>query len=1103
MANSKFDPYHQWLSIPPEEQPANHYRLLGLKTFESNADIIDSAAQRQITYVRSFSLGQHAEESQAILNELATARATLLKASYKAEYDKQLTAKLQTSSSSANQDLPPGDSVPKIAPAPRIKSHETRSVKKQITKAQPQKKRSSNLIFGVVGIAGFLVVAALISWTLSSSVQPNVAELPVNQPTNPGSASSRTADQNTSNTATEESPKTRKQDEEPLASSLEAAAAVGGDSSKDDLEATEDPAAQLASGNDDSAANDTDEVTVTVNSNPATITLVDEAKAKSLQASWAKKLGVPIEFTNSIGMRLRVIPPGTFMMGTKEQAAKLATITVTANVHQVTLTQPYAIGIHEVTQAQYKQITGVNPSKRANRPDHPVELINWDDAVEFCRKLSERPSEKAAGLVYRLPTEAEWEHACRAGTTGKYYFRDDRGQLDDYGWISSNSNQSYHAVGQKQPNEWGLYDMYGNVGEWCHDWYEDFASLSVTDPTGPSSGRFRIIRGGGWRSVAVGMGSAFRGASTGNYRNHPDVGFRVAVNLAEGGHKLTPSLTQTVSAEPPNANAAIGELPGPDSPEASEPTSRTSQSSTRRRPPPPSADAPFDANAAKRHQRDWGRHLRLPMVVNNSVGMRFALVPPGKFTMGSPAEENEEIELGPHRGSAKPSHQVTLPNPLYFGIHEVTRQQLAFVMNDQANRNASPTLPAGNVSWNDATAFCRKLSELPLEKSNGRVYRLPTEAEWEYVCRAGSTAAFFWGDDLSRIPEFAWVRSNSGRQVRNIGTRYANPWGIHDLHGNLWEWCQDWFGPYAALENNVSPKGPTTGKFRVLRGGAFNDDGVSSAWRNMNQVDLKHNLHGMRVVLEVKDGSIVPEDDSAPEAPGNSTSDPIPGNPGANNRTSNGASKKNQNKIQSEPSPFFLGAWTYQVNGTSIKASVTLNSDGTVTWINLQTNVTGQKHWTVQRDQSLLISDAARVKGTKGWHIAYFPAPSGVAVCDDWSAGKAKATLTRVGNARPNSGEAQDSWIVGKWSYRSNRTSFRAQFTARSDGTVEWIDGPSNRSLTKYWSQYDSSVVLISDQPGVKSEQGWHLIGRPGRSGRAQCDDWGGGVSAATATRQR
>ena len=168
---------------------------------------------------------------------------------------------------------------------------------------------------------------------------------------------------------------------------------------------------------------------------------------------------------------------------------------------------------------------GTKPS-RFKGLQNPVEKVNWADAVEFCRKLSALPAEKSAGYVYRLPTEAEWEYACRAGTTTRYSFGDSDSELGDYAWYDKNSGRTTHPVGGKKPNAWGLYDMHGNVWERCQDWHGDYPSGSVTDPTGAVSGSYRVYRGGSWNFISDYCRSADR------LRNSPDgrsyyLGFRV------------------------------------------------------------------------------------------------------------------------------------------------------------------------------------------------------------------------------------------------------------------------------------------------------------------------------------------------------------------------------------------------------------------------------------------------------------------------------------------------------------------------------------------------------------------------------------------------
>ncbi len=239
------------------------------------------------------------------------------------------------------------------------------------------------------------------------------------------------------------------------------------------------------------------------------------------------------------GMTLVGIPAGTFTMGSPSGESGRDG---DEKQHRVTLTRGFLMSATEVTQAQYEAVMGSNPSefKGASRP---VEMVSWYDAVRFCNALSEREGLTAAYRIsgenvtwnldadgYRLPTEAEWEYACRAGTTTRFHSGNSDSDLELVGWYSGNSGEQTHDVGTKQPNAWGLYDMHGNVWEWCWDWYGDYGG-SVTDPAGPRSGSRRVLRGGSWYFLAQHCRSANR------YRFNPDgrdssFGFRVVRSSA-------------------------------------------------------------------------------------------------------------------------------------------------------------------------------------------------------------------------------------------------------------------------------------------------------------------------------------------------------------------------------------------------------------------------------------------------------------------------------------------------------------------------------------------------------------------------------------------
>jgi formylglycine-generating enzyme required for sulfatase activity len=228
--------------------------------------------------------------------------------------------------------------------------------------------------------------------------------------------------------------------------------------------------------------------------------------------------------TNSIGMKLVWIPHGTFQMGSNDGEDNEKPI------HTVTISKGFYIGIYEITQEQYQKVMGTNPSKFRGNDNLPVEMVSWIDAREFCTQLCQ----KEGKTTYRLPTEAEWEYACRAGTTSTYGFGDSESQLGDYAWYKQNSGDKTHPVGEKKPNAWGLYDMQGNVWEWCLDWYaKDWYSKGPTkNPLNESYGDkiSRVIRGGCWATYSIYCRVSLRGGLSPYYRDD-NYGFRVVLDL--------------------------------------------------------------------------------------------------------------------------------------------------------------------------------------------------------------------------------------------------------------------------------------------------------------------------------------------------------------------------------------------------------------------------------------------------------------------------------------------------------------------------------------------------------------------------------------------
>lgn len=301
---------------------------------------------------------------------------------------------------------------------------------------------------------------------------------------------------------------------------------------------------------------------------------------------------------------------------------------------------------------------------------------------------------------------------------------------------------------------------------------------------------------------------------------------------------------------------------------------------------PAAAMAPFDAEQAKAFQTAWARYHQIPVDFTNSLGMKFALIPPGAFQMGSSPEDIEELlKQQPDREwkhkilREGPQRSVVLTKPLYFGVFEVTQQQYSQII--QANEQPISDQPADavrpendpavleqkdhpvhDVRWVDAIKFCIELSKKEnfrpnyrlagesVELVDGNGYRLPTEAEWEFACRAGTTTRWYSTNQPHELLSFAWLRDTSHGRTHTVGGLPANAFGLHDLHGNVWEYCQDYYGSYSGATTSVDPTGPAIGEFRVIRGASWYDDTEGTRCANRGWLSQVHGLPsaGFRIV---------------------------------------------------------------------------------------------------------------------------------------------------------------------------------------------------------------------------------------------------------------
>lgn len=547
-----------------------------------------------------------------------------------------------------------------------------------------------------------------------------------------------------------------------------------------------------------------------------------------------------IDLGDGVQLELVLIRPGSFMMGSSTRDYD------ESPVHQVTLTEPYYIGKYEVTQAQWEKVMGENPS-HFKGSSLPVDNVSWEDCQRFLVELR-----KKAGRRFALPTEAQWEYACRAGTTTAYSFGDDEKNLAEHAWYAGNSELKTHPVGEKKPNPWGLYDIHGNVFEWCADWYsEAYHSGDATDPSGAPKGERRIVRGGAWLYVSDNLRSSDRGFSPADYRIN-EYGLRCVMLTGDG----------------PATNAATDQAGGPVAQtSAKDPVPSAASEKTEsllvQLEAAVAASNKFHAEnllaeletlvprdprlASLRSQISTLAAPEENLVIDLAKGvtMEFVLIRPGSFTMGSSESPLDD---------QKPTRRVTITQPYYLGKYEVTQQQWEAIM----SRNLSvfkggallsdpAKLPVENINWPLCQSFLAALNE----RLNGYTVRLPTEAEWEYACRAGTTGEHSFPGEAA-LKDYAWYGGNAGGQTHPVGGKKPNPWGLYDMYGNVWEWCQDWYGPYSA-EAVLDPTGPTVANglsARVVRGGAWNNtaDHVNSTYRHDVGSTVMMRYYGFRCV---------------------------------------------------------------------------------------------------------------------------------------------------------------------------------------------------------------------------------------------------------------
>ena len=540
---------------------------------------------------------------------------------------------------------------------------------------------------------------------------------------------------------------------------------------------------------------------------------------------------------------LVTIPPGSFMMGSDSGDGD------ERPVHKVTINYSFDLGKTEVTVAQFKAFTkatgyktqaekfgGVflcpSPDKLGydhkvnwqnsnfpQTPDHPATCLSYYDAIAFCKWLCEKTGEN-----YRLPTETEWEYACRAGST-----TNQNADIEQITWFDMTSPGHPSPVAQKNPNPWGLYDMQGNVAEWCCDKYHfnynharpDGTVNNYTCISIPKAAR-RVLRGGSWCSPKSKCTPSFRLPAPSIF-TQTGTGFRI-VRL-----KKPESATPLPAVEtPPKIPNTKNQLPETDS------------------------------------------------LSVNDIDFNFVRIDPGTFVMGS--DSNYIDQYGWKYEFDK--HPVTIDYNYYLATTEVTLEQFTLFVEQtgyatDAEKHGfvftcipegSPwhyqiladwqfpgfiqtdSEPVTHITWYDAVEFCAWLSE-----KTDRDIRLPTEAEWEYACRAGST-----GNYAASLNEMGWNQWNCEFRTHPVAQKKPNTWGLYDMHGNVWEWVLDLWTPNAedvphdGSPNLDSPRHDIPG---VIRGGSFANPPWLCASHSRMRITLGPRAHynnGFRIAMSPK-----------------------------------------------------------------------------------------------------------------------------------------------------------------------------------------------------------------------------------------------------------
>jgi formylglycine-generating enzyme required for sulfatase activity/outer membrane biosynthesis protein TonB len=846
-----FDAYHEWLGIAPKDQPPNHYRLLGVDLFETKAATIEHAADQRMALLRTFQAGRHSALSQRLLNEVAAARLCLLKPERRAAYDaalrKQLAAQDEEALDSGLTEALRQAQAEKAAPAGDSAGKSARKLR---------------LLAGV-GSAALIGVLLVSAWLAMRRAKPEVAlRREATAPQQPAPAVKGPAPAEPNEPRIPAKPAIKRESAEPA--------------SKPPQENPAPPPAAPAPApapipNSQSPTPNPQSPTPAKQPLPAGPAL--EQATKAAAALFQADMDKATTAADKLALAKRLLTQAADPSG--DAPCRYALLRIAGEL---------AVGARDAETA--------------------FACVDRIDAVFEIDRLAMKTAILAAWAKEARSTDSrKWlvEHLLAVGDEAL-----DAGNVNAA--RESGKLATGKSVGLRDKEIVQRFKMFrqrlaeaGKDAEELQQAQTQLAKDAGHKPSNLIVGRYLCFTKGDWKKglplLALGSDATLKRLAEQELKSPPtqaDDQLALAEVWWEIAQDCRRSQANTVRGHAGQwYQQAFAALPA--GPLRSNVEKRLAALKRLRgqQTPPLLAVAPFDAREAAAYQERWAAYLGKPVVMTNSIGMKLILIPPGEFDMGSAPEEMAwAVQEGKKNNESSwyfdpipwegPRHRVKISRPYYLGVYFVTQGEYERVMgvnpsafcakpmNPSAFRPPLPPdaaklrpgdamriagrdtrrHPVDTVSWDDAVEFCRRLSDLPEERGAKRLYRLPTEAEWEYACRAGTTTHWWCGNDEAALPECAWYVRNAGSMTHPVGEKRANPWGLFDMYGQLWQWCMDWCDDkYYEQSPGMDPAGPQKGWKRAYRGGYFDKHGRYSAYRGGLKPDYRNHYLGLRVCV--------------------------------------------------------------------------------------------------------------------------------------------------------------------------------------------------------------------------------------------------------------